>query len=68
MTLLLIGSLIGGVGLFLLGMKLMTNGLKFAAGKALRNILEHSIKTRIRAVMHVRQFVVLRDLISYMRL
>ncbi len=28
------GILVGGIGLFLLGMRLMTDGLKFAAGNA----------------------------------
>ena len=44
------GTLLGGIGLFLLGMTLMTDGLKLAAGKALRNILENSTKTPIRGV------------------
>ena len=43
-------GLIGGVGLFVLGMTLMTDGLKIAAGKALRHILEHSMNTRTRAL------------------
>jgi len=43
-------SLFGGIGMFLLGMHLMTDGLKMAAGKALRHILEHSTKTPVRAV------------------
>ncbi|OIP98895.1 MAG: hypothetical protein AUK35_09895 [Zetaproteobacteria bacterium CG2_30_46_52] len=43
-------TLFGGIGMFLLGMHLMTDGLKMAAGKALRHILEHSTKTPIRAV------------------
>ncbi len=33
-------SLLGGIGLFLLGMSLMTEGLKLAAGGALRAVLE----------------------------
>jgi len=45
------GTLLGGVGLFLLGMMLMTDGLKLAAGKALRNILENSTKTPIRGIL-----------------
>jgi phosphate:Na+ symporter len=32
-------SFIGGLGLFLLGMWLMTDGLKLAAGRALERIL-----------------------------
>ncbi|MEG3619555.1 Na/Pi symporter [Magnetovibrio sp. PR-2] len=35
-----IGQLMGGVGLFLLGMMLMTDGLKVAAGRTLKQILE----------------------------
>jgi len=50
-TLSILGTLLGGVGLFLLGMMLMTDGLKLAAGKALRNILENSTKTQIRGVL-----------------
>jgi len=45
------GTLLGGVGLFLLGMMLMTDGLKLAAGKVLRNILENSTKTPIRGIL-----------------
>ena len=51
MTFLMIGTLLGGVGLFLLGMTLMTDGLKLAAGKTLRNILENSTKTPIRGIL-----------------
>ncbi len=36
----MIGTLLGGIGLFLLGMILMTDGLKAAAGDALRRGLE----------------------------
>lgn len=35
----MLGSLLGGIGLFLLGMILMTDGLKTAAGDALRRVL-----------------------------
>ena len=45
MTLFMLGSLLGGVGLFLLGMRLMTDGLKYAAGISLRNILARSTGT-----------------------
>jgi phosphate:Na+ symporter len=51
MTLLVIGSLLGGIGLFLLGMMLLTDGLKLAAGKTLRNILESSTKTPFRGIL-----------------
>ncbi len=43
----IVGGLAGGVGLFLLGMGLMTDGLKLAAGPALENILARSTKTRL---------------------
>jgi len=46
----LIGSIAGGVGLFLLGMGLMTDGLKLAAGPALERILVRSTRTRIRGL------------------
>jgi phosphate:Na+ symporter len=46
----LIGGLAGGVGLFLLGMGLMTDGLKLAAGPALQRILAHSTKTPLRGL------------------
>jgi len=46
----LIGGLAGGVGLFLLGMSLMTDGLKLAAGPALERILANSTKTRLRGL------------------
>ncbi len=51
MNLAIWGTLLGGVGLFLLGMMLMTDGLKLAAGKTLRNILENSTKTPMRGVL-----------------
>ncbi|SOB57110.1 Na/Pi-cotransporter II-related protein [Pseudodesulfovibrio profundus] len=50
MTVELISGLIGGVGLFLLGMRLMTNGLRNAAGPALRSILGKWTKTPIRGL------------------
>jgi len=46
----MIGSLVGGVGLFMLGMQLMTEGLKIAAGHTLRNILERSTSTPLRGI------------------
>lgn len=45
-----LGGLLGGIGLFLLGMSLMTDGLKLAAGPALGRILTYSTKTRIRGL------------------
>ncbi|TGG94941.1 Na/Pi cotransporter family protein [Natronospirillum operosum] len=50
MTIWAIFSFIGGVGLFLLGMKLMTEGLKVAAGDALRHILAWATHSRLRGV------------------
>jgi len=46
----LVGGMIGGMGLFLLGMSLMTDGLKLAAGSALERILASSTQTRLRAL------------------
>ena len=45
-----IGTMLGGIGLFLLGMRLMTDGLKMAAGPALQSILINSTKTRLRGL------------------
>jgi len=42
--------MLGGIGLFLLGMWLMTDGLKLAAGPALQSILINSTKTRLRGL------------------
>ena len=50
MSLLLIGTTIGGIGLFLLGMRLMTEGLKVAAGEMLRDILARWTRTRLRGL------------------
>ncbi len=44
------GGLVGGVGLFLLGMGLMTDGLRLAAGPALERILASSTRTRLRGL------------------
>jgi phosphate:Na+ symporter len=49
-SLALIGGVAGGIGLFLLGMGLMTDGLKLAAGPALERILAGSTKTRLRGL------------------
>ncbi|MBE0620587.1 MAG: Na/Pi cotransporter family protein [Burkholderiales bacterium] len=45
-----VGGLLGGIGLFLLGMGLMTDGLKLAAGPALERILAYSTQTRMRGL------------------
>jgi phosphate:Na+ symporter len=44
-------GVLGGVGLFLLGMRLMTDGLRLAAGRALHRILESGTSTRMRGVL-----------------
>ncbi len=46
----LIGPLVGGLGLFLLGMGMMTDGLKLAAGPALHRILAAATRTRWHAL------------------
>lgn len=50
MTFSIISGLIGGLGLFLLGMRLMTKGLRNAAGPALRTILGKWTKTPVRGL------------------
>ena len=45
-----LSSLAGGLGLFLLGMGMMTEGLKLAAGSALENILKGATRTRWHAL------------------
>ncbi len=47
----LLGGLIGGIGLFLLGMQLMTSGLRNAAGQQLSDILQHWTRTKLRGVL-----------------
>ncbi|MDO4621485.1 MAG: Na/Pi cotransporter family protein [Eubacteriales bacterium] len=44
-------SLMGGVGLFLYGMSIMSSGLKSAAGDKMRVILEHATANRFLAVL-----------------
>lgn len=46
-----IGLLAGGLGLFLLGMMLMTDGLKAAAGPVLGSVLASSTQTRLRGLL-----------------
>jgi len=43
-------SLFGGLGLFLLGMRMMTDGLKLSAGNALRSILHSWTRTNARGL------------------
>lgn len=45
-----LGTMAGGLGLFLLGMGLMTDGLKLAAGPALHRILTQATRTRTHAL------------------
>ncbi len=45
-----LGLLAGGLGLFLLGMSMMTDGLKLVAGPALHNILTKATRTRWHAL------------------
>lgn len=47
-TIELLGGLFGGIGLFLLGMWLMTDGLKAAAGDSLRHTIQNWTKTPSR--------------------
>ena len=43
-------SLLGGIGLFLLGMKMLTDGLKLAAGRALEGLLQRWTSTPLRGL------------------
>ncbi|MGC9456713.1 MAG: Na/Pi cotransporter family protein [Halothiobacillaceae bacterium] len=47
----LVLTFLGGVGLFLLGMRLMTDGLKVAAGDTLREILARGTATTGRGIL-----------------
>lgn len=47
----MVGSLLGGVGLFLLGMGLLTDGLTTLAGDALRSMLRRYTRTRLSGVV-----------------
>lgn len=44
-------TLLGGIGIFLVGMILLSDGLKAAAGGALRSILERFARTPLRAIL-----------------
>ncbi len=50
MTLAAVLTFFGGIGLFLLGMRLMSDGLKVAAGETLRQILAAATRSRIRGL------------------
>ncbi len=45
-----IGTLLGGLGLFLLAVSMITDGMKVAAGARLRAVLANSTRTRLRGV------------------
>ena len=45
------GTIIGGLGLFLLAVGMMTEGLRFAGGEALREILGKGTSTRMRGLL-----------------
>jgi phosphate:Na+ symporter len=47
----LLFSFIGGLGLFLFGLRFMSDGLQAAAGDKLRTILEHGTKNPIRGLL-----------------
>jgi len=47
----ILGKILGGLGLFLLGMRLMTDGLKYAAGRALSDLLAASTSTRLKGIL-----------------
>ncbi|MFP5505085.1 MAG: Na/Pi symporter, partial [Gammaproteobacteria bacterium] len=49
-TLTVIGTLAGGLGLFLIAVGMITQGLKVAAGRQLRTILQHWTGTRLRSI------------------
>lgn len=51
MTTAAIASLLGGIGLFLLGMRMMTDGLRLAAGTSLQRILRDWTSTRWRGLL-----------------
>lgn len=48
---LITATLLGGVGLFLLGMTMLTDGLKMAAGRALERILAAWTRTRLHGLV-----------------
>ena len=51
MTLFGFFSLMGGVGLFLYGMSIMSSGLKNAAGDKMKQILDHATSNRFISVL-----------------
>ena len=51
MTSLELFSLLGGVGLFLYGMSIMSTGLRNACGEKLKTILEHATRNKCISVL-----------------
>ena len=49
-TVILAGTILGGLGLFLLAIGMMTDGLKLAAGPSLRTLLSEWSKTPLRGI------------------
>ena len=49
-TITLLGTLLGGIGIFLVAINMMTDGLKLAAGESLRHVLATWTKTPQRGV------------------
>lgn len=49
--LIIIGMLAGGLGLFLLAVRMITDGLKLAAGSALRDLLSHWTYSHTRGIV-----------------
>ena len=47
----MLGQLFGGIGLFLLGMQLLTSGLKQAAGRSLKRALELATRSKWRGLL-----------------
>ena len=51
MTFSMVASLVGGIGLFLLGMRLITDGLKYASAGTLKKILDQSTRTPLHGLL-----------------
>lgn len=47
----IVGTFIGGLGLFLLAVSMITDGLRLAAGDALKDLLARSTRTRFRGLV-----------------
>jgi len=47
----ILGTFVGGLGLFLLAVSMITDGLRLAAGDALRDLLARSTSTKLRGVL-----------------